>query len=82
MNENPMDSKEIRSIFLDVIDAVAPGSVPADVDDDADIREQMDLDSMDLLNVIEMLHDRLGVEVPDADIEKLTTVNKAIAYLV
>lgn len=76
-----MNQDEIRNVLLEVIDAVAPGSVPDVVDDDADIRELMDLDSMDMLNVIEALHVRLGIEVPEADVEQMTSVNKAIAYL-
>jgi acyl carrier protein len=76
-----MTSDEIRAALLEAIDTVAPGSVPADVDDDADIRDEMDLDSMDLLNVVAALHDRLGVNVPEADVESLTTVNTAVAYL-
>jgi acyl carrier protein len=76
-----MNQNEIRNVLLEVIDAVAPGSVPDEVDDDADIRELMDLDSMDMLNVIEALHVRLGIEVPEADVEQMTSVNKAIAYL-
>jgi acyl carrier protein len=76
-----MTSDEIRAALLEAIDTVAPGSVPADIDDDADIRDEMDLDSMDLLNVVAALHDRLGVDVPEADVESLTTVNTAVAYL-
>lgn len=71
----------LRALLLDVIDAVAPGSVPDPIDDDADIREQMDLDSMDLLNVIAAVHERTGIDVPDSDVEEMTTVNKAISYL-
>jgi acyl carrier protein len=76
-----MTSDEIRAALLEAIDTVAPGSVPADIDDDADIRDEMDLDSMDLLNVVAALHDRLGVNVPEADVESLKTVNTAVAYL-
>ena len=76
-----MNQQEIRSVLLEVIDEVAPGCIPEVVDDDADIREQMDLDSMDLLNIIAALHERLGIEVPDADMEQITTLRKAIAYL-
>jgi acyl carrier protein len=76
-----MNQQEIRSVLLEVIDAVAPGCIPEVVDDEADIREQMDLDSMDLLNIIAALHERLGIEVPEADMEQITTLRKAIAYL-
>ena len=76
-----MKRSEIRDAVLDAIDTVAPGSVPDDVDDALDIRDQMDLDSMDVLNVVALLHERLGVEIPDADVESVTTLSGAIAYL-
>ena len=76
-----MDDEEIRSTLLEVIDTVAPGCIPDVVDDDADIRDEMDLDSMDLLNIIAALHERLGIEVPEADMDQITTLRKAIAYL-
>ena len=76
-----MDDEEIRSTLLEVIDSVAPGCVPDVVDDDADIRDEMDLDSMDLLNIVAALHDRLNIEIPEADIEQITSLNKAVRYL-
>ena len=76
-----MDKNAIRQVLLDVIDEVAPGCLPDEIDDDEDIREQMDLDSMDLLNVVAGLHERLGVVVPEADIEQITTITGAVDYL-
>ena len=76
-----MDKSAIRQVLLDVIDEVAPGCLPDEIDDDEDIREQMDLDSMDLLNVVAGLHERLGVAVPEADIEQITTITGAVDYL-
>ncbi len=76
-----MDKNAIRQVLLEVIDEVAPGCLPGEIDDSEDIREQMDLDSMDLLNVVAGLHDRLGVEVPEADIEQITTITGAVSYL-
>ena len=46
-----------------------------------DIREQMDLDSMDLLNIVAGLHERLDVEIPESDVEQIVTINSALAYL-
>jgi len=76
-----VDQAEIRRVLLEVIDEVAPGSVPEVVDDSEDIREQMDLDSMDLLNIVAGLHARLGIDVPESDVEQITTIAGAIAYL-
>ena len=50
-----MQPDQLRDVLLEVMDSVAPGCLPQDIDDDADIREQMDLDSMDLLNIVAAL---------------------------
>ena len=76
-----MNDEELRTALLEVIDTVAPGCVPDVVDDDADIRDEMDLDSMDLLNIVAALHERLHIEIPEADIEQITSLNKAVRYL-
>lgn len=76
-----MDQVEIRGVLLEVIDEVAPGCIPETVDDSEDIREQMDLDSMDLLNIVAGLHARLGIDIPESDVEQITTIAGAIAYL-
>ena len=76
-----MDQAEIRRVLLEVIDEVAPGCVPESVDDSEDIRDQMDLDSMDLLNIVAGLHARLGIDIPESDVEQITTIAGAIAYL-
>lgn len=51
------------------------------LDPTADLREQADLDSMDFLNLLTALHQRLGVDIPDADARRLATIDGAIAYL-
>jgi len=76
-----MNDEELRSALLEVIDTVAPGCIPDVVDDDADIRDEMELDSMDLLNIVAALHERLNIEIPEADIEQITSLNKAVRYL-
>lgn len=76
-----MTRDDIRKVILEEIDNIAPGSIPADLDPTADMREAMDLDSMDMLNIITALHVRLGVNIPDADQSKLVTLKGALDYL-
>ena len=76
-----MPNEDLRAVLLDVMDEVAPGCLPPVIDDDEDIREQMDLDSMDMLNIVAALHERLNVEIPESDVEQLVTINRALAYL-
>ena len=45
------------------------------------LRDQLDIDSFDFLNVVIRLHDKLGVDVPEADYQKLVSLDSAIGYL-
>lgn len=76
-----MTREDIRAAILAAIDTIAPGSVPENLDGDADIREAMDLDSMDILNVAAALHSKLGVDIPESELNQITTLNGAVGYL-
>ncbi len=51
------------------------------VDPAADLREALDIDSMDFLNFITAIHHRLGVDIPELDYPKLITLDGAVAYI-
>jgi len=53
----------------------------ATVDPAADLREALDIDSMDFLNFITAIHHRLGLDIPEVDYPKLVTLDGAIAYV-
>jgi len=76
-----MTREDIQKVILEEIDNIAPGSVPANLDPAADMREAMDLDSMDMLNLLIALHGRLGVDIPEVDQGKLVTLGGALDYL-
>jgi acyl carrier protein len=76
-----MSEQELRQTILDVLCEIAPEVDPATVPADKDLREALDLDSMDFLNVTIALHERLGVDIPEADAPKLYTLEGGIAYL-
>jgi len=73
---------EIRAAIFDVLGAIAPEADPALIAPDRPLREQIDIDSFDFLNVIIRLHEALGVEIPEQDYAKLLTLNDAVDYLV
>ena len=73
---------EIRATIFDVLGAIAPEADPALIAPDRPLREQIDIDSFDFLNVIIRLHEALGVEIPEQDYAKLLTLNDAVDYLV
>jgi acyl carrier protein len=72
----------IRATVLRVLGDIAPEADLATVKVDVPFRDQLDLDSMDLLNVLVGLHSALGVDIPEADYPKLTTLEACVDYLV
>jgi len=77
-----MNADEARKVILESIGAVAPEADLGSVEPDEDLRDQLDIDSMDFLNVIVGIHERTGIDVPEADYGQLETLDDAIAYLV
>jgi acyl carrier protein len=78
---NATTPDHFRAVFFDVLGAIAPEADPATLDPGKPLREQIDLDSMDWLNVIIRLHERLGVDIPEQDYGELSTLNSVVAYL-
>ena len=76
-----MKPEKIRRVVLEELSNIAPETDPAGIDPDADLREALDIDSMDFLNFITALHKRLGVPIPEADYPKLFTIDDAAGYL-
>lgn len=76
-----MTPDEARAILFDELGNIAPEWDPAEIDPKEDIREAMDIDSMDVLNLVIALHKRTGIDIPESDYGKLVTIDGAIAYL-
>jgi acyl carrier protein len=76
-----MDTSEIRAIVLTTIKGIAPEIDENELQPDQPLRDQVDLDSMDWLNVIIGLHGRLRVDIPESDYAKLTTLDAIVEYL-
>jgi acyl carrier protein len=73
--------ESVRATVLRVLGEVAPEADLAAVRPDIPLRDQLDLDSMDILNFAVGLHEALGVDVPEADYGKLATLDACVAYL-
>ena len=76
-----MTPQEIRSAVVEALSAIAPEGDYERLRGDRPLRDQLDIDSFDFLNVVIRLHDKLGVDVPEADYPKLATLDSATAYL-
>ena len=76
-----MNKTDFRNVFLEELVRVAPDIEAEDVGDDDHIQEDLDLDSMDVLNLVTALHERLGIDIPEADYPEIATTARATAYL-
>lgn len=76
-----MTDAEIRRAFLEELTSIAPDIDPEAVSDNDHLQEDMDLDSMDFLNLVSALHRRFGVSVPEADYLQIATPADAVRYL-
>ena len=76
-----MTRDEIRTQIVGVLQRLAPEVDPQSLKGDAPLRDQIDLDSMDMLNLVIGLSERLGIEVPEADYGRLATLDGAVSYL-
>lgn len=76
-----MTRDEIRAAVLRALADVAPEADLSRLDPRVAFREQLDLDSMDVLNLVTALHAALGVDVPESEYARLSTLDAAVEYL-
>jgi acyl carrier protein len=76
-----MTPTEIRAAFLEELTRVAPDIDAETVGDDDHIQEDLELDSMDVLNLVSALHERFGVDIPESDYPQIATPALAVAFL-
>jgi acyl carrier protein len=76
-----MTHEQIREVIARSLRQIAPEVDPQQIDPAADLREQIDLDSMDFLNLVLGVNRELGVEIPESDYGRLRTLDGWIAYL-
>jgi acyl carrier protein len=76
-----MTEEEYRAAYLEELTRVAPDIDPSTVGDEDHIQEDLELDSMDVLNLVTALHERLGLDIPESDYPEIATLKLAVAYL-
>lgn len=76
-----MTSDDLRAAIVEEIGNIAPEADLAGVPGDADLREALDLDSMDIFNLVVALSKRLGIDIPDVDAPHLVTLAGGTSYL-
>lgn len=76
-----MNRTEIQANVVRILGHIAPGTDPGSVPPAANLREELDLDSVDFLTFAIALNKELGVAVPEADYRHLTTLAGCLDYL-
>lgn len=76
----PSDA-ELRQILVAALGRVAPEVDASALTPDAELREELEIDSIDVLNLAIGLHEATGVEIPERDYAELATLARAGAYL-
>ena len=76
-----MTKEQIKSILVEIVAEIIPDEDLTNLKGDIPIREQVELDSMDFLDIIMELRKRYGIEVPEDDYIHLATVDSSVAYL-
>ncbi len=76
-----MTRDELSAAIVEEIGNIAPEADLTSVPDDADLREALDLDSMDIFNLVVALSQRFGIDIPDADAAHLVTLGGGADYL-
>ena len=76
-----MTKDKIAQAVCDIINGILPEGDSSGVDPDKRLRDQLELDSMDFLDIVMELRKRYGIEIPEEDYPKLATLNSCVEYL-
>jgi len=76
-----MTKEEIKSVLMEIVAEIIPDEDLTNLKYDIPIREQVELDSMDFLDIIMELRKRYRIEVPEDDYMQLATIDSSVAYL-
>lgn len=77
-----MTREQARDLIFDVLVDIAPEIDRNDVDDNLDLTEQLDLDSMDYLTWMIAISEKTDIEIPQRDLSRFLTIDGAVDYLV
>lgn len=76
-----MTRDEIRDIILEIIEDIDEDAEFDDLDADQPLRDQLDLDSMDFLDIVMELRKRYKLQIPEEDYPELATLTSCVNYL-
>ena len=76
-----MTAADIKEAILDILEGIAPDEDLSNLKDDVPFREQLELDSMDFLDIVMELRKRYRVQIPEDDYLELRSMQSTVAYL-
>ncbi|MDR2762923.1 MAG: acyl carrier protein [Planctomycetaceae bacterium] len=76
-----MTESEIRKAVIDILAEISPDEDFSSLKDNVSFREQFEMDSMDLLDIVLELRKRFKVQIPEEDYPKLDNMNSTVQYL-
>ena len=76
-----MTKDDVKQIVKDIIEEIAPDEDLGSIQDEVRLRDQLDLDSMDFLDIVMELRKQHGIEVPEADYPELASLQSCADYL-
>ncbi len=76
-----MTRDEIREVVFDILTDIAPDEDLSELDDVKPFREQLELDSMDFLDIVMELRKKYRVQVPEDDYVELRSMDSTVTYL-
>ncbi|WP_437186878.1 acyl carrier protein [Planctomicrobium sp. SH668] len=76
-----MTRPEIREVIISILERIAPDEDLSNLDDSVAFREQMELDSMDFLDIVMELRKQYRVQIPENEYEHLITMDSTVNYL-
>ena len=76
-----MSPAEIREEILDILSDIAPDEDLTGLTDEKPFREQLELDSMDLLDIVMELRKRYRIQIPEEEYTQLASMASTVAYL-
>lgn len=76
-----MNAQDIEIALNDALHRIAPDIARADIDPDAELREEYDIDSVDFLTLVTALGQHFSLEMPEADYAQMDSYTALLSYL-
>lgn len=76
-----MNDNEIKQELFKLLQQIAPETEPSALKPDENIRESLNIDSFDTLRFIVLVNEKFGIEIPEEDYGKITTIRSLTDYI-